>query len=169
MLKTFGQLTHSFPACIIFHTTDLTLVDKEFYFGQKFIDIDFFIKVICKRFGGQEVLVGIDKDGPLGNRQYQITTFIPDGKAWIGDLPLSPVNRTALLALRWWKNSFKNDETIKFFKVCLSFILFPSSLKGGLIIILHRFGTSPPCQWSRPSTLMATSPRSKSSCIIFCL
>jgi hypothetical protein len=75
---------------------------------------------VTKRFGGEEVLVGGDKDGLLGVRQYQTMTFIPSGKEWLGTAPLSPINMTALVALKWWKNSFAGDKTIGNFTVCLT-------------------------------------------------
>jgi hypothetical protein len=84
---------------------------------EKVVDIDFFVKVDTTNQGGQEVVVGVDKDGPLGVRQYQTTTFIPSGQEWVGNDPLPPIDRTALMALKWWKNSFADDATIQAFKV----------------------------------------------------
>ena len=107
--KTLATLTRSISAQI----TDM----PQYPAG---LDLDFFVKVVTKRFGGEEVLVGVDKDGPLGVRQYQITTFIPSGKEWLGTAPLSPINMTALVALKWWKNSFADDKTIGKFTVCLT-------------------------------------------------
>jgi hypothetical protein len=103
--KTLATLTRSISAQI----TDNAKYNP--------LDVDFFIKVLTKRLGGEEVLVGVDKDGPLGVRQYQTTTFIPSGKEWLGSNPLSPVDRTALLALKWWKNSFAEDPTIAPFTI----------------------------------------------------
>ena len=108
--KTLATLTRSISAQI---------TDMPQYPTPGFLDLDFFVKVVTKRFGGEEVLVGVDKDGPLGVRQYQVTTFIPSGKEWMGTAPLSPINMTALVALKWWKNSFADDKTIGKFTVCL--------------------------------------------------
>ena len=108
--KTLDALTRSISAQI---------TDMPQYPTPGFLDLDFFVKVVTKRFGGEEVLVGVDKDGPLGVRQYQVTTFIPSGKEWMGTAPLSPINMTALVALKWWKNSFADDKTIGKFTVCL--------------------------------------------------
>ncbi|KAF8637225.1 hypothetical protein AX17_002976 [Amanita inopinata Kibby_2008] len=103
--KTLAKLTRSLSAQI---TSNQSYKD---------LDVDFFVKVATTRFGGEEVLVGVDKDGPLGARQYQTTTFIPSGKEWIGNIPLAPIDRTALLALKWWKNSFAQDKTIPKFEI----------------------------------------------------
>lgn len=81
------------------------------------MDIDFFVKIDTTWQGGQEVIVGVDEDGPLGIRQYQTSTFIPSDKEWRGNDPLNAIDRTALLALKWWKNSFADDLTIQPFKV----------------------------------------------------
>ncbi len=103
--KTLSTLTRSISAQIMSNKTYPNL------------EVDFFVKVITTRFAGQEVLVGVDKDGPLGVRQYQVTTFIPSGKEWIGSLPLGPIDRAAILALKWWKNSIKDDKTVPMFPV----------------------------------------------------
>jgi hypothetical protein len=84
---------------------------------EKVLDIDFFVKVYSTYQGGQKVVVGVDKDGPLGIRQYQTTTFLSSGLQWLGSDPLGPIDRTALMALKWWKNSFADDATIPPFKV----------------------------------------------------
>ena len=107
--KTLSTLTRSISAQITDNATYNPL------------DVDFFIKVVTERFGGEKVLIGVDKDGPLGVRQYQTTTFIPSGKEWLGSRPLSPINRTAILALKWWKNSFATDPTLQGlqFTVCV--------------------------------------------------
>lgn len=87
--------------------------------GQVPLDVDFFVKLVTKRFGGEEVLVGVDKNGPLGDRQYQTTTFIPSGKEWINSNRLLPIDRVALMTLKWWKNSFADDPTFPAnFEVC---------------------------------------------------
>ncbi|KAF8333669.1 hypothetical protein F5887DRAFT_678721 [Amanita rubescens] len=81
------------------------------------LELDIFIDLITTRFAGQEVLVGVDKDGPLGVRQYRVETSIPSGKEWLAPNPLGVVDRTALLALKWWRNSIKDDTTIPDFQV----------------------------------------------------
>ncbi|KAF3928613.1 hypothetical protein AA313_de0204379 [Arthrobotrys entomopaga] len=109
--KTLATLTRSISAQI----TDTPGYNPNIQ-GQTALDLDFFIKVVTKRFGGEEVLVGVDKNGPLGDRQYQTTTFIPSGKEWINSNRLLPIDRVALMTLKWWKNSFATDTTfpIKF-------------------------------------------------------
>ena len=111
------------------------------------MDIDFFVKVDTTNQGGQEVVVGVDKDGPLGVRQYQTTTFIPSGQEWVGSDPLPPIDRTALMALKWWKNSFADDSTIQAFKVSYLFkirISDPSTNTTGLGSRFHNPHCYPP-------------------------
>jgi hypothetical protein len=99
------------------------------------LELDIFIDLITTRFAGQEVLVGVDKDGPLGVRQYRVETSIPSGKEWLVPNPLGVVDRTALLALKWWRNSIKDDTTIPAFQVSSGV-----NLEHGLNLLRTRSG-----------------------------
>jgi hypothetical protein len=77
------------------------------------IPIDIFIKLQTK-VRGQDIITGVDKDSPVGNRRYETTTFIPTEGRWLGDRILSPVDRIALLSLKWWKAELKNDTEERF-------------------------------------------------------
>lgn len=66
------------------------------------LDIDIFIKIKTV-IRGTEYIVGVDKNGPGGIRRYQTTDYIPNEGKWIGDRILGPVERSALMMLKWWK------------------------------------------------------------------
>ncbi|KDQ57122.1 hypothetical protein JAAARDRAFT_194298 [Jaapia argillacea MUCL 33604] len=106
--KSIGELTRSIPA-----------ITTEAFGIAPPLEIDLFVKVKMKVAGGPEGvrgglqrIVGVDKDGPAGARRYQSTEFLPTAGRWYGDNVLGPVDRTALLALKWWKGTL-NDVTIK--------------------------------------------------------
>lgn len=80
------------------------------------IPIDLFLKVRTK-VRGQDVIIGLDKDSPAGIRRYQTTTFVPTEALWLGDRRLSPVERTAILSLKWWKNEIKENKGNKLFVI----------------------------------------------------
>lgn len=68
------------------------------------LPVDIFIKIRTK-IRGVEWIIGVDKDGPGGFRRYQITEYFPIEGKWIGDRILGPVERSALLMLKWWKTT----------------------------------------------------------------
>lgn len=90
------------------------------------IPIDLFLKVGTK-VRGQDVIIGLDKDSPAGIRRYQTTTFVPTEVLWLGDRKLSPVERTAILSLKWWKNEIKENKGNKSFSIKNRKNLLPGS------------------------------------------
>jgi hypothetical protein len=68
------------------------------------LDIDLFIKIKTKGPGDVgNIIVGVEKDGPGGLRRYQETDYMPIEGKWLGDRVLEPVERCAVLMLKWWK------------------------------------------------------------------
>ncbi|KAI9897401.1 hypothetical protein N3K66_007257 [Trichothecium roseum] len=95
--------------------------------GEKFgIPIDLFLKVRTK-VRGQDVIICLDKDSPAGIQRYQTTTFAPTEGLWLGDRKLSPVERTAILSLKWWKNEIKENKRNKSFVIKNRKNLLPGS------------------------------------------
>eukprot|EP01113_Clastostelium_recurvatum_P036486 TRINITY_DN5206_c0_g1_i4.p1 TRINITY_DN5206_c0_g1~~TRINITY_DN5206_c0_g1_i4.p1 ORF type:complete len:567 (+),score=99.46 TRINITY_DN5206_c0_g1_i4:416-2116(+) len=78
---------------------------------DKKLDIDLFVKIKTNLRGiegargySNMIIVGIDKNTPSGGRRYQTTSFIPADGVWVGDRRLNPVDRSALLMLKWFKS-----------------------------------------------------------------
>jgi hypothetical protein len=71
------------------------------------LEVDIFIKIKIKTSGGSVIIVGVEKDGPDRLRRYQETDYLPVEGKWLGDRVLHPVDRCALLMLKWWKTAKK--------------------------------------------------------------
>ncbi|KAB5592345.1 hypothetical protein CTheo_4226 [Ceratobasidium theobromae] len=90
--------------------------------------INLYIKVALTLYG-QEMVVGVDQSSAISAGRYQMVKRMGPGIA-LGETPLSPVDRTALLSLIWWKKSLSSNATERAPKIQSShFILALAALQ----------------------------------------
>ncbi|KAG8704161.1 hypothetical protein FRC09_003733 [Ceratobasidium sp. 395] len=66
------------------------------------VRVNVFIKVAIE-VGGQEMVVGVDQASAVSAGKYQMVKLIRQPNGPLGESPVSSIERSALIALGWWK------------------------------------------------------------------
>ncbi|KAG8703026.1 hypothetical protein FRC09_004391, partial [Ceratobasidium sp. 395] len=66
------------------------------------VRVNVFVKVAIE-VGGQEMVVGVDQASAVSAGKYQMVKLIRQPNGPLGESPVSSIERSALIALGWWK------------------------------------------------------------------
>ncbi|KAF8595742.1 hypothetical protein BDV93DRAFT_611258 [Ceratobasidium sp. AG-I] len=86
------------------------------------IRVNIFVKVAVN-LNGQEMIVGVDQSSAKSAGKYQMVKVLRDPSVLLGETPLSPIDRSAIITLNWWKRSTKADAAAGGFKIRTSHFL----------------------------------------------
>ncbi|KAG8736736.1 hypothetical protein FRC10_008978 [Ceratobasidium sp. 414] len=73
------------------------------------VRVNVFIKVAVE-VNGQEMVVGVDQASAISAGKYQMFKLIRRPNGALGESPLSPVERSAIIALGWWKRDVVHGD-----------------------------------------------------------
>ncbi|KAG8687728.1 hypothetical protein FRC08_011829 [Ceratobasidium sp. 394] len=73
------------------------------------IRVNVFIKVAVQ-VNGQEVVVGVDQASAVSAGKYQMVKLVRRPNGPLGESPLSPIERSAIIALGWWKRGILHGD-----------------------------------------------------------
>ncbi|KAG8691224.1 hypothetical protein FRC08_010238, partial [Ceratobasidium sp. 394] len=73
------------------------------------IRVNVFVKVAVE-VNGQEVVVGVDQASAVSAGKYQMVKLVRRPNGPLGESPLSPIERSAIIALGWWKRGIQHGD-----------------------------------------------------------
>ncbi|KAG9119607.1 hypothetical protein FRC07_005306 [Ceratobasidium sp. 392] len=73
------------------------------------IRVNVFVKVAVE-LNGQEIVVGVDQASGISAGKYQMIKLLRQPNGTLGESPLSPIERSALIALGWWKRGIAQGD-----------------------------------------------------------